>query len=94
MVMCVRMVVVVMMVMVVVMVMAVGMFVHSLAFFHTVNRNCDMSACDPAFDSTFLFHLHAWNGKSVQFFDKRIGVRQKLHEGRSQHITRSAHPAI
>ena len=90
------MVVLMLVVVIVFMVMMVMMtvLVHFFGFFHTVDRDRNMSTCDTAFDRFFLFDLNARNIKPVQIFNKFIGIGQKLCKSGGQHIARGSHSAI
>ena len=62
--------------------------------FLTVNRHFHMSSGNAAFFALFRRKLHAGNAQSVEFFYKPGFIRQKLQQGRGEHIPGGAHAAV
>ena len=59
-----------------------------------VDGHGDMRAGDAALHGRLLLHADARKAERVQFFDKAVGVRQKLQQCGGQHVARRAHAAV
>ena len=79
------------MVMLVLMVMVVMM---SGAFLFSVHENGYMRSCNTAFHGFLCRHMDSRNPKAIEIINKTIPVRDKLQQGRCEHIAGSTHSAI